>query len=280
MGIKIIESNIQFKNALTKRSKTDEITTHHACAKGVDVYTIDKWHKERGFAGIGYHIYIRMDGTIHRGRPIDRVGAHCTNHNNHSIGICFEGNFQEDTMPPAQLEAGQKVISYLFEMYGLNSDNVKKHSDHMATACPGKNFPFESLKVGYIGSTGSIVDSSTPNDVYTVVKGDTLSGIGKKFNMDWKQIAAINNIKFPYTIRIGQQLKLSNTAVVSQTGYNVKITANRGLNVRANTNDSSKKLTAIPKNTKVYISKVQNGWGYTSYNGISGWIYLMYTKKI
>lgn len=46
--MKIIESNIQFKNALSKRSKTDEITIHHACAKDVDVYTIDSWHKGRG----------------------------------------------------------------------------------------------------------------------------------------------------------------------------------------------------------------------------------------
>ena len=281
MKINIIESNIQFKNALSKRSKTDEITLHHACAKGVDVYTIDSWHKGRGWSGIGYHFYVRMDGTIYRGRPIDKVGAHCTNHNNHTVGICFEGNFQEDTMPPSQLEAGQKLISYLFELYGLNSNNVKKHSDHMATACPGANFPFDTIRMGCVASSGTVVNASTPvNNVYTVVKGDTLSGIGKKFNIDWKQIASLNGIKFPYIIKIGQQLKLSDTAEINTGGYNAQITAKSGLNVRSNPNENAKKITAIPKNTKVYISKVENGWGYTSYKGVSGWVYLMYTKKI
>ena len=151
----------------------------------------------------------------------------------------------------------------------------------MATACPGANFPFETLRMGYIASTGTVVNASTPtNNVYTVVKGDTLSGIGRKFNLDWKQIASLNGIKFPYTIRIGQQLKLSAAAEINTGGYNAQITAKSGINVRSNPNENAKKITAIPKNTKVYISKVQNGWGYTSYNGISGWVYLMYTKKI
>lgn len=42
---------------------------------------------------------------------------------------------------------------------------------------------------------------------YTVKKGDTLSGIGKKYNVDWKVIAKNNNIKGPkYTIYAGQKL--------------------------------------------------------------------------
>ena len=48
-------------------------------------------HKDRGFADIGYHFYITRDGEIHRGRPLEKVGAHCRNHNTHSIGICYEG---------------------------------------------------------------------------------------------------------------------------------------------------------------------------------------------
>ena len=40
----------------------------------------------RGFRDIGYHFYITRDGEIHRGRPLEKVGAHCRNHNSHSIG--------------------------------------------------------------------------------------------------------------------------------------------------------------------------------------------------
>ena len=40
----------------------------------------------RGFRDIGYHFYITRDGEIHRGRALEKIGAHCRNHNAHSIG--------------------------------------------------------------------------------------------------------------------------------------------------------------------------------------------------
>lgn len=48
-------------------------------------------HIRRGFSDIGYHFYITRNGEIHRGRPLEKIGAHCQNHNRHSIGICYEG---------------------------------------------------------------------------------------------------------------------------------------------------------------------------------------------
>lgn len=43
---------------------------------------------------------------------------------------------------------------------------------------------------------------------YVVEKGDYLTKIGKKLGVDWKQIASLNNIKFPYIIHPGQKLKI------------------------------------------------------------------------
>ena len=52
--------------------------------------------RHRGFRDIGYHFYITRDGEIHPGRPLEKVGAHCRNHNAHSIGICYEGGLDAD----------------------------------------------------------------------------------------------------------------------------------------------------------------------------------------
>ena len=50
----------------------------------VPVETIRDWHvNSRGWSDIGYHFYIELDGTIKKGRDIDRVGAHCKSHNRH-----------------------------------------------------------------------------------------------------------------------------------------------------------------------------------------------------
>jgi len=45
-------------------------------------------------------------------------------------------------------------------------------------------------------------------DTYIVKKGDTLYSIGLQYGYDYKEIAQANNISPPYTIRLGQQLKL------------------------------------------------------------------------
>jgi N-acetylmuramoyl-L-alanine amidase len=48
---------------------------------------------------IGYHFYITRDGEIHRGRSLEEVGAHCRNHNAHSIGVCYEGGLDANGKP-------------------------------------------------------------------------------------------------------------------------------------------------------------------------------------
>ncbi len=84
---------------------------------------IDRWHRERGWKhGIGYHYVVRRDGTVERGRPLWRVGAHCKGHNQHSIGICYEGGLDirgrpADTRTAEQKDTLQKLLERLKEDY-------------------------------------------------------------------------------------------------------------------------------------------------------------------
>ena len=83
---------------------------------------IDKWHKDRGWKGIGYHYVIRRDGSIEKGRDISEVGAHCYPHNSHSIGICYEGGLDEkgkeaDTRTPEQKKALRKLVVQLHQQF-------------------------------------------------------------------------------------------------------------------------------------------------------------------
>jgi len=45
-------------------------------------------------------------------------------------------------------------------------------------------------------------------DTYTVEGGDTLYGIGLKLDLDYKEIAELNSIDPPYSLSVGQELKL------------------------------------------------------------------------
>ena len=81
------------------------------------------WHRERGWKlGIGYHYVVRRDGTVEPGRPEWLVGAHCLNHNRHSIGVCYEGGLDirgkpADTRTEAQKEAMRQLLEKLHGRY-------------------------------------------------------------------------------------------------------------------------------------------------------------------
>ena len=114
MAIKVYDEKLSFSNTLNRRVKTDKIILHHAAGKG-SVSAIHASHKKQGWAGIGYHFYIRTDGKIYQGRPVDTVGAHCLNHNSTTIGICFEGNFCETRPTPELIESGKQLVSALLK---------------------------------------------------------------------------------------------------------------------------------------------------------------------
>ena len=142
----IIENNLSFGN-MTKRSKTERIILHHAAAETCSAEDIHRWHRNNGWAGIGYHFLVRKDGSVYRGRPENMIGAHASGANYNSIGICFEGNYQhEQSMPAAQLNAGAELVANLKAKYGISK--VIAHRDVCSTSCPGQYFPFNAIASG------------------------------------------------------------------------------------------------------------------------------------
>ncbi|HJD76347.1 MAG TPA: N-acetylmuramoyl-L-alanine amidase [Bacteroides reticulotermitis] len=63
------------------------------------VFDLETDHRRRGFNGIGYHYYIRKDGTVHLTRPLESIGAHAKGFNANSIGICYEGGLDCEGHP-------------------------------------------------------------------------------------------------------------------------------------------------------------------------------------
>ena len=94
----------------------------------------------RHFRDIGYHFYITRDGTVHDGRPIEKVGAHCEGHNSHSIGICYEGGLDANGKPAdTRTEAQRKALKSLIErMHRLfpKALIVGHHDLNPHKACP------------------------------------------------------------------------------------------------------------------------------------------------
>ena len=145
----IIEKDYKWAMPLSKRGTTDLLILHHAAAKSCTADDVHRWHLSNGWAGIGYHYFVRKDGTIYRGRPEDTVGAHAYGANSHSIGVCFEGNYQvEPTMPAAQLAAGQALVADIKRRWGITKVIGHKNVAGSTTDCPGLNFPFAAIVSG------------------------------------------------------------------------------------------------------------------------------------
>jgi len=82
--------------------------------RGDDAATIHRWHKQRGWAGIGYNWVIVESGAVQAGRPEYWTGAHCKGHNTGSIGICLIG---EDTFTDEQMSALVGMVRILKAKY-------------------------------------------------------------------------------------------------------------------------------------------------------------------
>lgn len=111
--------------------------------------TIDVWHKQRGWKGIGYHFVIMncyptqasyasktpqpdMDGCFEIGRFRDEIGAHVKGHNRNSLGICLIG---DDIFTSKQFERLTKLVA---ELKGLYPDaKITRHCDlDNSKTCP------------------------------------------------------------------------------------------------------------------------------------------------
>lgn len=133
-------------------SRVVYIVIHYSATPIERDYTrddIDAMHRARGFREIGYHWYIRKDGTIERGRDLGKpgrfeMGAHSKGENDESIGICYEGGVREsnvnkgfDSRTPAQKKAMADLVDKMLDRFP--GAIVEGHRDMpgAATQCPG-----------------------------------------------------------------------------------------------------------------------------------------------
>lgn len=113
----------------------DTVWIHCSAASraSIDADEVDSWHRKRGWDGIGYHYFIKTDGTLEEGRPLERTGAHVKGHNKRSIGICLNGlNVGDFTQ--AQFDTLRKLCRQIDDAYG--GMRFRGHNEVAAKACP------------------------------------------------------------------------------------------------------------------------------------------------
>jgi N-acetyl-anhydromuramyl-L-alanine amidase AmpD len=108
---------------------------HCTATRASQSYTVSQLrrdHKARGFRAIGYHFYIRRDGTLTQHRRLGEIGAHCIPYNRCSIGICYEGGLDADGHPADTRTPEQKsrLLELLLILRGMYPEAlIRGHRD-------------------------------------------------------------------------------------------------------------------------------------------------------
>lgn len=133
VGPKTWEALMPRDGLVLKRSRRriDLILVHCTATPDGKDYTVEnirEWHtakppKGQGWADIGYHYVVYRDGSVHLGRDVDLIGAHCEGYNTHSIGVCYvggmsaDGDRNEDTRTDAQKLALLDLLVKMRQLY-------------------------------------------------------------------------------------------------------------------------------------------------------------------
>ena len=146
--------------------RIDEVILHHTWKPTAAQYAgpstwkgVRRYHmNERGWSDIGYHIGVGPDDSIWLLRPIERSGAHCLNHNAHSIGVVMIGNFDEEDPWENGAQMAAEAVAAICKRYELSSDDVRFHREFANKTCPGNCMPLYSFRA----EVDSAMNSASP----------------------------------------------------------------------------------------------------------------------
>lgn len=105
--------------------------------KNDNAATMDRWHRDRGWKGIGYNLFIRKDGTLEQGRDMRTVPAAQKNHNTGTVAICLHGGGGKppaNDFTEAQMKTLVAVANELHKRYPKAT--FHGHREVAAKACP------------------------------------------------------------------------------------------------------------------------------------------------
>lgn len=287
----IIERTYSLNGGLSNRNTTNRIILHHAAASNCSADDVDRWHKNKGWTCIGYHFFVRKDGSIYRGRREEAVGAHAYGSNTDSIGICAEGNFENETMGDVQKQALKELVAYLKNKYGITK--VQRHRDVNATACPGKNYPFEEIANATVKSTEKKPIENKTEGYLVKVTANALNiraGAGTNYNIvgcirdkgtytiietqgNWGKLkSGAGWICLDYTNKENSEVQNSSRYALGKYVVNTK----SGLNVRSGAGTNYKIVKTYINGTRFDTYEIKNNWAKTP----SGWVCLDYCKLV
>jgi len=160
----------------------NRITVHHTAmplavsanqnTRAAELRVIQRAHlnKPEGWGDIGYHFLIDPEGRIYEGRRLNWRGAHVKGMNDHNLGVCLMGNFDQMRPTAAAIASLQRLLDELSRVNGIPHNAVTWHKEwpSASTECPGDYLvPYvrryrEGQSLATTAASGSPVAASAP----------------------------------------------------------------------------------------------------------------------
>jgi N-acetylmuramoyl-L-alanine amidase len=138
------------------------IVIHHSAAERGNLATIDRWHRQKGWDGIGYHAVIGNGRDMALGAVdftfrwrLQREGAHAgsgsrqQSFNQLGLGLCLIGHFDQTAPEAWQVERTAELCAELIRhIPTLSVGRIIAHREvpGKETDCPGTKFDIERLR--------------------------------------------------------------------------------------------------------------------------------------
>jgi len=108
---------------------------------------IDRYHRSKGWKGVGYHFVIMPNGLIFVGRGLNEVGAHAAGQNERMVGVCLLGNFDDEVIEEPQWISMKYLLSFLLYRFDLKPHNIFFHRQFANKTCPGRRLVLSDIRV-------------------------------------------------------------------------------------------------------------------------------------
>ena len=119
---------------------------HEAVENSSGLMAVNQYHQiANNWRSIAYHFYITKEGNIFQCLDIDKKNASELNHNNESISICLQGNFDINKPSKRQYLQLLKLCKKLENEYPTAT--VFGHNAFSKKTCPGKNIDIDLIKL-------------------------------------------------------------------------------------------------------------------------------------
>lgn len=105
------------------------VVHHSAASENQTPQSIEDYHLQQGWEGVGYHFLIDKLGEIWRGRPEHYHGSHVKEQgiNTKSLGILVIGDFDKKLPTPQQISSLRGILSDLMAKYSIPVEKIVPH---------------------------------------------------------------------------------------------------------------------------------------------------------